>query len=63
MFVLLGPILVVTGILTHTPVNWQSGSAMGLFGALMLFFALRSDKTSPPAANPAPGNVPPEVGG
>ena len=41
MFILLGPILIVTGLVTATPVNWQSGTPMAVFGLLMLVLGLR----------------------
>ncbi len=44
MFILLGPILIVTGLVTATPVNWQSGAPMAVFGALMLGLGLRGQR-------------------
>ena len=41
MFVLLGPILLVTGLVDGTPLNVQSGAAMLVFRALMLVFGAR----------------------
>ena len=39
MFILLGPILLVTGLVNGTEINTWTGGAMSLFGALMLLFA------------------------
>ncbi len=39
MFVLMGPILVVTGALEGTPLNVQAGSCIALFGLIMLGLA------------------------
>ena len=44
MFILLGPILIVTGLVTATPVNWQSGTPMAVFGAFMLALGLRGQR-------------------
>ena len=44
MFILLGPILIVTGLVTATPVNWQSGTPMAVFGAFMLVLGLRGQR-------------------
>lgn len=44
MFSILGPILVVTGLVDKTPLNTYTGSAMLVFGALMLIFGIAGQK-------------------
>jgi hypothetical protein len=44
MFSLLGPILVVTGLLTDTALNTNTGASMLVFGAVMLHFGLKAQK-------------------
>lgn len=53
MFVLLGPILIVTGLVTATPVNWQSGTPMAVFGLFMLVLGLRGQGRNNRAAKEA----------
>ena len=58
MFGLLGPVLIVTGLLEDTPLNIWSGGAMFLFGATMLGLGLQGQRrdASRAAASPtAPG--------
>jgi hypothetical protein len=66
MFTLLGPILVVTGMVNSTPLNIYTGASMLVFGLFMLIFGISgqrranaerqaqevSDKSK--AASPAP---------
>lgn len=42
MFGTFSPILIVTGVLNHTPINTYTGAAMGLFGAVMLALTYRA---------------------
>jgi len=49
MFSLLGPILIATGIVNETPLNWQSGGLMLVFGGGMLAFGLRAHRKAPPS--------------
>jgi hypothetical protein len=44
MFSILGPILVVTGLVNGTPLNTYTGSAMLVFGLLMLIFGIAGQK-------------------
>jgi hypothetical protein len=41
MFVLLGPLLLVTGLVEHTSVNVKTGAAMLAFGVVMLVLGIR----------------------
>ena len=57
MFILLGPILIVTGLVTATPVNWQSGTPMAAFGAVMLGLGLRGQRQNNAARKAADAGV------
>ncbi len=44
MFLVLGPILLVTGLVRATAVNTWTGLAMAIFGGLMLIFGIRGQR-------------------
>lgn len=46
MFGLLGPVLIVTGLLEDTALNVWSGASMLTFGAVMLALGLREQRRS-----------------
>lgn len=50
MFGLLGPVLIVTGLLEDTGLNVWSGASMLAFGATMLALGLRAQKRSASSA-------------
>ena len=62
MFSVLGPIVLVAGLLSHTALNTRTGAAMLLFGLVMLGLGLRGQRhadvdapTSDPEATRRPG--------
>lgn len=46
MFSVLGPVLVVTGLLDWTSLNIKTGGAMLVFGVVMLTLAIRRGRRS-----------------
>jgi hypothetical protein len=46
MFLLLGPILVVSGLVQQTGISQATGAAMIVFGAPMLFFGWKGARKS-----------------
>ncbi len=52
MFLLLGPILIVCGLMDHAAISLYTGSAMLAFGLPMLIFGIRASRR--PAVKPAP---------
>lgn len=50
MFTLLGPILVVTGLVNSTPINTYTGSGMLIFGVVMLALGVSAQRREVVAA-------------
>ena len=57
MFSLLGPILIVTGLSNGTVLNSRTGTAMLIFGAIMLSLGVTAQRRLASAAKPAPTPV------
>jgi len=57
MFGGLGPVLIITGLLDGTQLNTITGSAMLLFGVVMLALGVRGQRVARRAASvgPSPG--------
>jgi hypothetical protein len=52
MFCVLGPILLVTGLVGGEPLSTRTGLAMTVFGALMLGFGVRGQRRATAEAPP-----------
>lgn len=52
MFSILGPLLLVTGLVQRTPLNTWTGGAMLVFGATMLALGIRRQRRDARAPRP-----------
>jgi hypothetical protein len=50
MFSLLGPLLLVTGLLRGEPLSSRTGAAMTTFGVVMLVLGIRGQRSTPSRA-------------
>jgi hypothetical protein len=57
MFGLLGPVLLVTGVVQETPLNVQTGAAMTVFAATMLGTGLWAQRRQRLMSLPSPTQV------
>jgi hypothetical protein len=53
MFCVLGPMLLVTGLMGGEPLSTRTGAAMTVFGAIMLSFGIRGQRRAS-AESPPP---------